>query len=186
MAQPPPPLTAELTPLYSRVPMPRPQQNGAPYFEGTNVTRFLEEFKDLCNEYGLTAEALLRKLPLYCDQMIGDTIVYSNEFQLNNYEGVKSLLRCDFHRHDRAQTIYTFGYLDELCRKMSVTDFPSNKLNVSVNHPAGSVARQAARLQRQPEPGPRNQELTRDLRSARYNPIRPTVGNTSSSRSPLE
>ncbi|KAI5292725.1 hypothetical protein KEM52_006114 [Ascosphaera acerosa] len=99
-------------------PMPRPRQAGAPYFTGTDVTRFIQEFQDLCNEFGLPTDVRLQKLPLYCEPLIGDNIAFSPDYIARDYDKVLQTLKDDYKRGDRSQTMYTPIYLQSLCEKV--------------------------------------------------------------------
>ncbi|KAI5293438.1 hypothetical protein KEM52_005531 [Ascosphaera acerosa] len=87
-------------------------------FTGLNVTRFLSKFDDLCDEYGLDEAQRLRKLPLYCNEIIGDQIAYMHGYLASDYKALKSSFLRDFRRQDRAQTVYTFAYLEQICQRM--------------------------------------------------------------------
>ncbi|KAI5277193.1 hypothetical protein KEM52_004975, partial [Ascosphaera acerosa] len=98
--------------------IPRPGQAGAPFFNGTNVTRFIDEFKDLCFEFRLTDKQQLKKLPLYCDPMIGDSIAFSPEYTTEDLDAVYRNLKRDYRKRDRAQMVYNNAYLEKLSNRI--------------------------------------------------------------------
>ena len=54
--------------------MPYPGTPGTPFFDGRNVTDFLDRFSDLCDDYKLSNSEKMQRLPRYCDMRIGQTI----------------------------------------------------------------------------------------------------------------
>ena len=54
-------------PMMFRMPLPPPGAPGAPYFEGKNVTDFLEAFDNLCDEHSVNEVARLKKVARYCE-----------------------------------------------------------------------------------------------------------------------
>jgi hypothetical protein len=69
-----------------RLPMPLPGSPGVPLFEGTNATEFLDNFDDLCDEYAITEQGKLLKLPKYCSRSIGDSIKSQKAWVNKDYQ----------------------------------------------------------------------------------------------------
>jgi hypothetical protein len=64
-----------------KVPMPLPGSPGAPYFEGANITEFLERFEEMCEDYRVEGSGeKLKRLPKYCSVMIGQSIKNTAEW----------------------------------------------------------------------------------------------------------
>src|SRR5271155_3417888 len=59
----------------------RPNEPGAPHFNGENVSEFLEEWVFFCDDYGCSDQLKCSRLPSYCNKDIGDNIkpVLANE-----------------------------------------------------------------------------------------------------------
>ena len=79
--------------------MPYPGTPGTPYFDGQNVTDFLNRFSDLCADYKLPNTERIKKLPRYCDVQIGQLIEATREWKDRNWEGLRKLLREEYERH---------------------------------------------------------------------------------------
>jgi len=43
------------------------------------MTDFIERYEDFCDDYGLNQNDRFRKLPRYCDKIIGDSIKAMSE-----------------------------------------------------------------------------------------------------------
>jgi len=56
------------------MPMPLPGFVGVPFFRGRDATEFLERYDELCEEYNLTTDQKVAKLPRYCERSISDVI----------------------------------------------------------------------------------------------------------------
>ena len=51
---------------------PFPGQEGAPFFEGNNITRFINTWEDLT--IGWPKDNKVKRIPLYCKEAMGNTI----------------------------------------------------------------------------------------------------------------
>ncbi|MCJ1427048.1 hypothetical protein MMC29_004951 [Sticta canariensis] len=83
--------------------MPYPGTPGAPFFDGRNVTEFLDRFSDLCTGYKLSDAEKMRRLPRYCDMRIGQSIEFIQEWHERNWEKFRKLLCEEFESADQAQ-----------------------------------------------------------------------------------
>ena len=70
------------------MPMLLPGFAGVPFFRGRDATEFLERFDKLCNEYSLTEEQKVAKLPRYCERAVSDVIKTLKEWELKDYQGL--------------------------------------------------------------------------------------------------
>ena len=86
--------------------MPYPGTPGVPFFDGRNVTDFLDCFSDLCTDYKLSDAEKMRRLPRYCDVRIGLDIETIREWRERNWEEFRKVLREEFEFADHAQTYY--------------------------------------------------------------------------------
>jgi hypothetical protein len=58
-----------------KVPIPLPGSLGAPYFKGTNITKFLERFEEIYKDYRVEGSSKkLKRLPKYYTIMISRSI----------------------------------------------------------------------------------------------------------------
>ena len=64
-----------------KVPMSLLGSPGAPYFKGTNITEFLERFKEICEDYRVEGSSKkLKRLPKYYATMISQSIKNTTEW----------------------------------------------------------------------------------------------------------
>ena len=47
-------------------PMPYPGAPGSLFFEGANISEFLERFENMCDDYRMSTSEKIRRLPWYC------------------------------------------------------------------------------------------------------------------------
>ena len=66
------------------IPFPAPDVPGAPYFNGSDVTRFLDRFKLLGKNHGVEDTVLVRKLPEYCEPVIQDEVKVQEGYIMND------------------------------------------------------------------------------------------------------
>src|SRR5579859_75902 len=100
--------------------MPRPGEAGALFFDKTNVTEFLKQWEEECDEVGYTDAQKCVKLPAYC---VKDTQIAIRN--LKGYEEKSWAKMCGemkdlFQAHDRP--LYTKEYLNELVGKGQGSD----------------------------------------------------------------
>ena len=68
-------------PMYSRAVMPYPGSPGAPFFEGSNITDFLESYSRMCTDYQVDEQEKIKRLSWYCELFTGkyiDTFISSS------------------------------------------------------------------------------------------------------------
>ncbi len=61
-------------PIYSRAVMPYPGSLGAPFFEGFNITDFLESYSRMCTDYQVDEQEKIKRLSWYCELFTGKYI----------------------------------------------------------------------------------------------------------------
>ena len=54
--------------------MPYPGTPGTPFFEGANITDFLNRYELMCTDFRVEEKEKIRRLPLYCEMFIGKYI----------------------------------------------------------------------------------------------------------------
>ena len=91
--------------------MPFPGTPGTPFFDGRNVTEFLDRFSDLCTDYKLSDAEKMRRLPRYCDMRIGQSSETIQEWRERNWEKFWMLLREEFESADQVQIYHSREFL---------------------------------------------------------------------------
>jgi hypothetical protein len=106
--------------------MPYPGSPGTPYFDGYNVTEFLERFSDLCSDYALEEGEKIRRLPRYCDVLNEQYVKSVIDTNLNGWKSLVKTLRRDYKDRDLNQQIHSIGYLESFKDKIrtSVEEIP--------------------------------------------------------------
>ena len=94
------------------MPMPYPGTPGTPYFDGRNVTDFLDRFSDLCADYKLSDEEKMRRLPRYCDMRIGQSIETIREWRDRDWKQFRTPLCEEYESADQAQTYHSWEFLE--------------------------------------------------------------------------
>jgi len=73
------------TSLRSLHAMPRPGQPGALYFDGDNITEFLEDWDSECDEYNYPVEWKCARLPNYCEKEIKTAVKFLPGYIARNW-----------------------------------------------------------------------------------------------------
>jgi hypothetical protein len=94
------------------MPLPQPNTAGMPHFTGKNISEFLRTWENLCEDYGVSEADRLRKLPRYCDRLIGMYVETIPEFQDKDWEGLKKVLLREYRSEDVDQQMKTLGFLE--------------------------------------------------------------------------
>ena len=94
------------------IPFPAPGVPGAPYFNGSDVTRFLDRFKLLGDNHGVEDENLVRKLPEYCEPGIQEEVKAQSGYTVNNWDQLYRQLRKRYYRYDTYQQMYSKSFLE--------------------------------------------------------------------------
>jgi hypothetical protein len=95
-----------------RLPMPLPGSPGVPLFEGANATEFLDNFDDLCDEYAVTEQGRLVKLPKYCSRSIGDSIKSQKAWVEKDYPALRKAILWEYRMYDSHQQMYSTEFLE--------------------------------------------------------------------------
>lgn len=93
---------------------PFPGQEGAPYFDGKNITQFLNIWEDLT--LGWPNETKIRKIPLYCQAWMGKYIKTLHSYKVieeDGWEKFKKEVLEEFKDEGEEQQKYTEGYLQK-------------------------------------------------------------------------
>ena len=106
----------QLTRLTSTVTFPGPRQTGAPYFDGTNVTKFLITWETWTTDW--EEDLKIKKVPLYCEELIGDYVRNLLSYEGEEWDTFKEELLEHFKDSDEEQRTYTLGYLCDLAEEL--------------------------------------------------------------------
>lgn len=95
-------------------PLPYPGEPGAPVFKGENVTRYLQEWEDLCDDARLTSQQKCSKFPRYCSiPAIRTYVEHLAGFEDKNWKTFKARLLEVYEAFD--EKMETFEKLEKLC-----------------------------------------------------------------------
>ncbi|MCJ1349385.1 hypothetical protein MMC31_007625 [Peltigera leucophlebia] len=94
-----------IPPPLAYVPMviPYPGTPGAPFFDGQNITHFLDLYDQLCSDYRLSESEKINRLPWYCEFFTGNYIKIL--IKESDWVAVRSILRREYKDNDLDQLI---------------------------------------------------------------------------------
>ncbi|KAL9607722.1 MAG: hypothetical protein Q9204_009300, partial [Flavoplaca sp. TL-2023a] len=81
------------------MPLPAPGSPGAPWFEGKNVTDFLEAFDNMCDDHAIRDEDRMKKVVRYCEFKTREyvqTLLYDED----EWESFKKELKKEYEKED--------------------------------------------------------------------------------------
>ncbi len=93
-------------------PFPAPGVPGAPYFNGANITLFLDRFKLLGENYYINDSDLVKKLPDYCEPEIREEIRTLAGYDQQDWSQIRKQLRERFYKNDIYQQMYSKSFLE--------------------------------------------------------------------------
>ena len=105
----------------------RPNEPGAPHFDGKNVTEFIEEWGFFTDDYGCNDRLKCTRLPMYCDKTIGDDIKRLDGFVAEDWATFSSSIIGLYWQHDKPKN--TMTELNQLIQGASALD-----LNIYLLH----------------------------------------------------
>lgn len=101
-----------------RMMLPTPNSMGAPFFDGKNVTEFLENLSDMYDDAGIKDEdQKVKRLARYCGPTVGPWVKTLIEYDERNWEGLKAVLLQQFKDTDDAQIRNSTGFLEQLMKR---------------------------------------------------------------------
>lgn len=106
------PVSSYLYPL--AIPMPQPGVLGLPWFTGPNITRFVKGYANMCTDYWLTREDMIRCILWYCDDVVAQNICSLPEYKGGDWSELVEALKCEYKRGDEMQILYSIEYLERL------------------------------------------------------------------------
>lgn len=96
---------------------------GAPYFDGRNISEFLENLQYLYEEAGITTDsAKVQRLARYCGIQVSPWVKRLVEYRAGNWEGLKAVLLRQFRGRDDVQIQESPGFLDMLRRVVRIEE----------------------------------------------------------------
>ena len=99
------------------IPMPYPSSPEAPYFDGANVTDFVEKFDELCSDRGLTDLDKCKRVVKYCDPETRGFIESLPEYIDKTWKPLMRVLIKEYGNQDESQLRMTRPYLEAYVRK---------------------------------------------------------------------
>ena len=105
-------------------PMPAPGTPGAPHFDGTNISDFLELWQDVCIDHGYTEEEGVRRISRYCSPIIRLSVEALDDWINRKWEPLKATLLKEYISQDVKQQALSRQYLEQY--KEATTDGKDN------------------------------------------------------------
>ena len=93
-------------------PMPYPGAPGSPFFDGANISEFLERFENMCDDYRMLISEKIRRLPLYCEMFIARRVRSVMGFSGLDQAKICTSLKKEYKDRDIAQQISSRAYLE--------------------------------------------------------------------------
>lgn len=100
--------------------IPYPGAPGAPFFDGQNITHFLDLYDQLCSDYRISEFEKIYWLPWYCEYFTGRYVRIL--IKDADWTAVKAILRREYKENDLDQLINSREFLEELKRKARSED----------------------------------------------------------------
>ena len=93
------------------MPIPYSGAPGSPFFEGANVTEFLERYENVCEDYRISLAEKIRRLPLYYEMFTTRHIKSVIGFSGSDWTKISKELKKDYNDQDLAQQVSSRAYL---------------------------------------------------------------------------
>lgn len=94
------------------MPMLYPGAPGCLFFEGTNITEFLERYKNICEDYQISLVEKIRRLPLYCKIFTARHVKSVIAFSGSDWTKITKELKKEYKNEDLAQQVSSCTYLE--------------------------------------------------------------------------
>ena len=92
---------------------------GSPFFEGANVSEFLDRFENICDDYRMSTSEKIRRLPWYCEMVTARHVRSLIEFSELDWVTIYTNLKKEYKDRDIAQQIFSRAYLEAFKDKPS-------------------------------------------------------------------
>lgn len=99
-------------PIYSHAVMPYPGAPGTPFFEGSNVTDFLDRYSRMCTDYRVDEQEKIKRLSWYCEMFTGkyvETLISSSG---TTWATLRKVLREEYKDQDLTQQMNSRRFLE--------------------------------------------------------------------------
>ena len=70
--------------------------SGILYFEGINISEFIERFEDICDNYQVRDKIKIKRVPRYYTQVIGQFVKGMKEYQDQDWDKLKKELKKEY------------------------------------------------------------------------------------------
>ena len=99
-------------PMHSRAVMPYPGSPGAPYFEGSNITDFLDSYSRMCTDYQVDEQEKIKRLSWYCELFTGKYIETLISSSGTSWAALRKALREEYKDQDLNQQMNSRRFLE--------------------------------------------------------------------------
>ena len=89
-----------------------PGMPGASIFDSNDITNFLKQFQDMCDEYSISVKQRIKKLLRYCEVTIGWYIKSLSTYVKRSWKDLRKELRWDYWHTNFFQQLYTQNFLE--------------------------------------------------------------------------
>ena len=97
--------------------MPYPGAFGSPFFEGANISEFLDGFENICNDYQMSTSEKIRCLLWYCKVFTAWNVRSILGFSKLDWVKIYTNLKKEYKNQDIAQQISSRVYLEAFKNK---------------------------------------------------------------------
>ena len=94
------------------MPLPYPGAPGSPFFDGANVTEFLERYENMCEDYRVSLAEKIRRLPLYGEMFTARHVKSVIGFSGSDWTKISKELKKEYKDQDLAQQVSSRAYLE--------------------------------------------------------------------------
>lgn len=102
--------------------MPVPGTLGAPFFDGDEITEFLDHYEEICENHHLENMERLERLPRYCNFFCRRYVQELDEFKKGDFEALKEILMKNFDDHHTTDSTESRMFLRGIKNKTIVID----------------------------------------------------------------
>src|SRR6266536_3586413 len=97
--------------------MPLPGTPGILYFEGANISDFIERFEDICDDYQVRDKNKIKRVPRYYTQVISQFVKGIKKYQDEDWGKLKKELKKEYRADNITQQMNTRQFLETLINK---------------------------------------------------------------------
>ena len=97
--------------------MPSATAPGMPYFQGPNVTEFLDRYEGQCKDHHVLGSAMVARLPQHCYMTIAQYVRTIPEWVSNDWAALRVVLCREYREEDTYQMTRTRGFVEAWKKK---------------------------------------------------------------------